>query len=186
MKHFIRRGYDKIYNLIMFKLYSVKCGKNMVINGRIRISNNIEFGDNVTINSGKHYNKIGGQTYTSMITNKNGRIVIGNNVGISNSSFFSMNSIIIGNNVMIGGSCKIYDTDFHSIVYDDRINGNINIKTSPLIIKDGAWIGGHCIILKGVTIGYHSVVAAGSVVTKSIPDNEVWGGNPAHFIKKIK
>ena len=51
-------------------------------------------------------------------------------------------------------------------------------------IEDGAFIGTNAIICKDVRIGKNSVVAAGSVVTKDIPANEVWGGNPARFIKK--
>lgn len=51
-------------------------------------------------------------------------------------------------------------------------------------IREGAFIGAHCVILKGVTIGKNAVVGAGSVVTKSIPDNEIWAGNPAKFIRK--
>jgi acetyltransferase-like isoleucine patch superfamily enzyme len=41
------------------------------------------------------------------------------------------------------------------------------------------------LILKGVTVGKYSIVAAGSIVTKSIPPNEIWGGNPAKFIRRI-
>jgi acetyltransferase-like isoleucine patch superfamily enzyme len=55
----------------------------------------------------------------------------------------------------------------------------------PVTIKEGVWLATRCIILPGVTIGEHSVVAAGSVVTKDIPARELWGGNPARFIKKI-
>lgn len=58
-------------------------------------------------------------------------------------------------------------------------------KTKPVIIKDGAFIGTDCIILKGVTIGEKSVIGAGSVVTKSVPDGEIWAGNPAKFIRKV-
>lgn len=57
--------------------------------------------------------------------------------------------------------------------------------TSPVVIKDGAFIGAHCIILKGVTIGENSIVGAGSVVTKSIPDGEIWAGNPVKFIRRV-
>ena len=77
---------------------------------------------------------------------------------------------------------KIWDTDFHAIEYNDRCK-NVNIKSAPIFIKEGAFIGACSIILKGVTIGKHSVIGAGSVVTKNIPDNEIWGGNPARFIK---
>ena len=65
-------------------------------------------------------------------------------------------------------------------------NENINIIDKPVRIKSGAWIGGHSIILKGVTIGKNSVIGAGSIVTHDIPDNEVWAGNPAKYIKKFK
>lgn len=58
--------------------------------------------------------------------------------------------------------------------------------TSPVVIKDGVFIGAHCIILKGVTIGEKSIIGAGSVVTKSIPDGEIWAGNPAKFIRRIE
>ena len=67
-----------------------------------------------------------------------------------------------------------------------RISQNdTDIKSAPVLIKEGAFIGAHSIILKGVTIGKHSIIGAGSVVTKSIPDGEIWAGNPARFIRKI-
>lgn len=69
--------------------------------------------------------------------------------------------------------------------YEDRIHGDKNINAAPIMIKDGAFIGTRSIILKGVTIGERSIVEAGSVVTKSIPHDEVWAGNPAQFIKRL-
>ena len=56
---------------------------------------------------------------------------------------------------------------------------------SPVVIEDYVWIGMNSIILKGVTIGKGAVVAAGSVVTKSVPPMTVVGGNPAEVIKKV-
>ena len=53
-------------------------------------------------------------------------------------------------------------------------------------IKEGAFIGTRCLILKGVTIGKGAVVGAGSVVTKDIPDGEIWAGNPAKFIRNVE
>jgi len=111
---------------------------------------------------------------------------IGNNVGISNSSIFCSKGITIEDDVMIGVNCIIMDTDHHSIYYCDRMNGNIGVKSEKIIIKKGAWICGNCIILKGVTIGEKAVLGAGSVLTHSIPDGELWAGNPARFIKKIE
>jgi acetyltransferase-like isoleucine patch superfamily enzyme len=56
---------------------------------------------------------------------------------------------------------------------------------APVHIKEGAWLASRCTILPGVTVGKHAVVAAGAVVTKDVPDYELWGGNPAVKIKEI-
>lgn len=114
-----------------------------------------------------------------------GKLIIGDDSGLSNIHITVRESVIIGKNVYIGSGCKVYDNDFHSINFEERINGDKTVKVAPIIIKDGAFIGAHSIILKGVTIGEKSVIGAGSVVTKSIPDSEIWAGNPARFIKKL-
>ena len=96
--------------------------------------------------------------------------------------------IEIGNNVKIGGNVIIYDTDFHSLKADDRKNGVIdraNTKTKPVLIADNAFIGGHTTILKGVRIGNNSIIGACSLVTRSVPNNEIWAGNPAIKIRDI-
>lgn len=59
----------------------------------------------------------------------------------------------------------------------------IDALSKPIVIEDDVFIGAHSIILKGVNIGQGAIIAAGSVVTKSIPAYETWGGNPA---KKIR
>jgi acetyltransferase-like isoleucine patch superfamily enzyme len=121
----------------------------------------------------------------------NADFLIGNNVGISNSTFVCCKNIIIEDDVLIGGSCRFYDTDFHSLDYVSRTNAykngipDDNIESAPILIKKGAWIGGICLILKGVTIGTKSVIGAGSIVSKDIPDNEIWAGNPVKFIRKL-
>ena len=161
---------------------------SFIIDGLIKIINNgnIVIGNKFIANSGKNKNPIGGDTILRLVTKKSGKIIIGNNVGISNSTIVCWNRITIGDYVYIGGGCKMWDTDFHSIdPIERRHKGDRKIKTAPIIIKDYAFIGGSSIILKGVTIGKNSIIAAGSIVTKDIPDNEIWGGNPAKFIRKI-
>jgi acetyltransferase-like isoleucine patch superfamily enzyme len=59
------------------------------------------------------------------------------------------------------------------------------LKTAPVIIEDNVWIGMNAVILKGVTIGENSVVAAGAVVSKSVPANVVVAGNPAVIVKEL-
>ena len=117
---------------------------------------------------------------------KTGKVFIGDHCGISNSALFCFQEIQIGNYVMIGGGCKIYDSDFHSLILENRISIlDTDIKSRTVNIKEGAFIGAHSIILKGTTIGKKSIIGAGSVVSGVIPDGEVWAGNPAKFIRKV-
>jgi acetyltransferase-like isoleucine patch superfamily enzyme len=84
------------------------------------------------------------------------------------------------------GTFCIWDTDFHPIQFEERRANDITkITSAPIEIADDVFIGANSIILKGVSIGSRAVIGAGSVVTKNIPDDEVWAGNPARFIKKI-
>jgi len=92
-----------------------------------------------------------------------------------------MAEVKIGDNCMIGPNVGIY-TAGHSIEPKDRNKSGYAI---PIVIGNDVWIGGSCTILAGVTIGDNSIVAAGSVVTKSIPENTVVAGNPARVIKNI-
>jgi len=179
---------NSVVNLINFVRKDVRIQKGAVIKGKIYIENQgaISIGTNFHANSGGAYNPIGGDTVLRLVTFGQGRLDIGNNVSISNSTLCCEQSICIQDNVFIGGGCRIWDSDFHSIDKGIRNSGkDQSYKKSPILIKSSAFIGGGVIILKGVTIGEGAVVGAGSVVTKSIPNNEVWGGNPASFIKVL-
>lgn len=146
-------------------------------------------GDNFTMNNGMRYNPIGYPQPCMMVVTQGAKLIIGKNVGISQTSLICHHSITIGDNVKIGGGVKIYDTDFHSLDPDIRKNKELDIqskKVAPVIIGNNVFIGAGSIVLKGVTIGDNSIVGAGSVVSRDIPSNEIWGGNPVKFIKKIK
>ena len=66
-----------------------------------------------------------------------------------------------------------------------RKSDDTHTKTAPIYIGKNAFIGTGVYILKGVSVGKNSIVGAGAVVTKNIPDNEIWAGNPAHYIKRV-
>lgn len=92
------------------------------------------------------------------------------------------NGIIIGNDVLIAGHCLLIPSNH---IFSD-INIPINQqgeKSLGIIIEDDVWIGAGCKILDGVLIGKGAIIAAGSVVNKSIPPNTIVGGVPAKFIK---
>ncbi|WP_405611265.1 acyltransferase [Polaribacter sp. Asnod1-A03] len=180
---------SKIINYLKFRIFDIKFGKNSTVNGSLFLKGkgSTVIGDNVIINSSYFKNPIGGQTFTSIVVAHKAKLKIGNNVGMSNCAIFCSEEIVIEDFVFIGGNCKIYDTDFHSIYIEDRKKiPETGIKKEKVLIKEGAFIGASSIILKGVEIGEKSVIAAGSVISKNIPDNEIWGGNPAKFIKKIE
>lgn len=178
-----------IINMIISKFHPTISGSKMRINGVLyrRGRGTLQIGENVTINSSKHSNFLGGNSYSTIFVNKGKKIKIGNNVGISNATIICYEKILIEDNVLIGADVKIYDTDFHSLEFQCRqsIETDIAYKKS-IKIEKGAFIGAHSIILKGVNIGENSVVGAGSVITKSIPKNEIWAGNPAKYIRKLK
>ena len=181
---------DCIYNTYLLKYYGVHIGKKTKIKGRIKIkaekNGKICIGENCILNSGSKNNLIGAGNELSFWI-KNGEICIGNNVGISNVGFVSDKKIIIEDDVFVGGGTIIYDTDFHSLKLKERLKhkDDRDIHCEEVTIKEGAFIGANVIILKGVTIGRESIIGAGSVVTRAVPDYEIWAGNPAKFIRKI-
>ena len=186
--HTVKKAPSRLYNYLLLKYRHVQYGSNFKVNGRLFcVSNSINgivIGNNVSINSCRASNPIGGDTRTHLFSKGNAKIRIGNNCGISNATIFACESITIGNSVLLGGGAKIYDSDFHWLNFERRIKETGGVSL-PVIIKDGAFIGAHSLILKGVTIGERSIVGAGSVVTKDIPDGEIWAGNPAKFIRKV-
>lgn len=112
-------------------------------------------------------------------------IFFGDNCEVNmNCIFLDDNKIIIGNHVLIAPNVQIY-TALHPLNGTIRFNKDYNYvktKTLPVCIKDHSWIGGGAIILPGVTIGENVVIGAGSVVTKSIPDNTIAYGNPCRVV----
>lgn len=119
---------------------------------------------------------------------RNAKLTIGKYSGMTNTTIQCHESITIGNHVNIGASCMIMDSNFHSTNWQDRLDRKKDIenhRNAPVVIGNVVFIGARSIICKGVTIGDHAMIAAGSVVVTDVPANEVWGGNPARFIKKI-
>lgn len=181
-----------VYNRWTLNHYGVEYGTNLHIKGRIMIikkkieGGTIKFGDNLYINSSMRFNPVGGVRSVLALFTEDGSIEIGHNTGMSNVVIGAFESVEIGANVSIGGGAKIFDSDFHSLSFSDRMKvPDTHFLTKPVIIEDGAWIGTDVLVLKGVTVGKEAVVGGGSVVTKDVPAGQVWAGNPAHFIKNV-
>lgn len=116
----------------------------------------------------------------SVLKASSGNIAIGKSVYINrNSMIVSKTSIEIGDDVTIGPGVYIYDHD-----HDMHHRGSY--VTSPVIIGKKTWIGAGTIILKGVTIGCNCVIAAGSVVSRNVEDNQVFVQKRQSEIKPIQ
>lgn len=117
------------------------------------------------------------------INNAVGDVVIGDytRIGIHNTI---IGPVCIGNHVNLAQGITVTALNH---IFDDKTKriDEQGITTKPIIIGDDVWIGANAVILPGVTIGKHCVVAAGAVVTKNVPDNTIVGGVPAKEIKKI-
>jgi len=110
--------------------------------------------------------------------------IIGKNCSPMDALFDCESQITLGDNVAFGHDVKLLTTKHDYTKFGaERM---IQSTSLPIIIKDGVWIASSAIILGGVTIGEHAVIACGSVVTEDVPPYEVWGGVPARFIKEIE
>lgn len=154
----------------------------------VAIGGSFSVGYNLTMNNGIVGNPIGCFDRCTFFVDNGASLQIGSNLGISQAALICHLSIQIGDNVKIGGGARIYDTDFHSLDPLLRLNSATDFATKgklPVVIENNVFIGAHSTILKGVKIGQNSIIGACSVVTKSVPDNEIWAGNPARFIRKV-
>lgn len=107
---------------------------------------------------------------------------VGDDVYVGFSTYLGNGSIVLGNQVLIGNHVSITPSNHLAKNGSFRFGGSVDSK---IFIGDGAWIAAHSCILSGVSIGAGSLVAAGSVVTKSIPERVVVAGVPARIIKDL-
>lgn len=117
------------------------------------------------------------------INNAVGDVVIGDNtrIGIHNTI---IGPVTIGSHVNLAQGITVTALNHNFKDTTLRIDEQ-GISTQPVIIGDDVWIGANAVILPGVTIGKHVVVAAGAVVTKDVPDNCIVGGVPAKMMKRL-
>ena len=119
--------------------------------------------------------------FAPFFTNFGRYISIGKNVFINHAcSFLDMGGITIGDNVLIGPKVNLVSEN-HPIDPSQRKS----LIGKPIIIKNNAWLGAGATILPGITVGENSIVAAGAIVTKDVPDNTIVAGNPAKPIRNI-
>ncbi len=128
-----------------------------------------------------------------LVVDGDGLIKIGNNCSIGkNTSIRSSKSIEMGNHVLISAEVIVLDNNSHSLDYLERRKdidfsryGYKTAQSKSILIGNDVWVGRRALILKGVRIGDRSIIAAGSVVTKDVPEDCVMAGNPAIIVKHL-
>jgi acetyltransferase-like isoleucine patch superfamily enzyme len=145
---------------------------------------------------GKHVSCYAG---CSFAIGRHGQCTIGDFTLLNGALIMAEERIDIGSYCLISWNVGIADSDFHPLEPAQRLidaqalapffkdrPARPRLKTAPVKIGDNVWIGMNAVILKGVIIGDNSVVAAGSVVTKSVPPNTIVAGNPAAAVKTFQ
>jgi len=125
---------------------------------------------------------VSGRTFDKPVLSIGNRVFLGHDVEISCNR-----EVVIEDDVMVAGCCRISDNDGHSVDMERRINGMPPSpdEVHPVRICRGAWIGFRSFILKGVTVGEGAVVGANSVVTRDVPPHTVVAGSPARVVMAI-
>jgi len=111
---------------------------------------------------------------------------IGDNSSISSyTTIYAAFGVKIGKNCLISSNCGISSINHIQNSLNRRRDDIEGLFCKPVIIGDNVWIGMNACILPGIEIGDNSIIGSGSVVTRNVPSNEVWAGNPARCIKKL-
>lgn len=159
----------------------ISAGKNLILDDGVYLnalsSNGIKMKDNVSIARNTTI------LCTGVIAHKGIGVSIGNNTGINANVFIAgQGGVDIGDNVLIGPGVKIFSEN-HVYSRPDLIIKDQGVTRTGVVIENNCWIGANVTILDGVTIGEGCVIAAGSVVTRSVPANSVVKGIPAKVMK---
>jgi len=151
-----------------------KKGKHTLIRRRTRMDvlpfNDFQIGSDSTIED------------FATINNGVGAIIIGDRTRIGLGCVL-IGPVTVGNDIMFAQNIVVSGLN-HGYQDITKPISKQAVETKPIIIEDEVWIGANSVITAGVTIGKHSVIAGGSVVTKSVPAYSVVGGNPARILRK--
>lgn len=158
-----------------WQVMGVKIGKGTLLSKcKITWPNKIKLGKNCIIEHNVFFKHDG-------IYSDGRSIIIGDNTFLGNNCEFNIkNNINIGNNCLIASGCKFIDHNHGKET--NRLMRLQKCDESPIIINDNVWLGVNVVVLKGVSIGSGAIIAANTLVNKSIPENEIWAGTPARKI----
>ena len=173
----------------MLRGLGVDFGSNLILKGLPSVhrfpGSSIVIGRNVMLISYTADTALGVNHAIKIETLANGAsLVIGDDVGISGGSICAQVDVRIGARCMLGANVTIADTDFHPLAAKRRYASE-GVRAAAVEIGEDVFLGSNVMVLKGVRIGAHSVIGAGSVVTRDIPPNAVAAGNPCRVLRLL-
>jgi acetyltransferase-like isoleucine patch superfamily enzyme len=185
--------YQSVVGVLKFWMCGVTTGRGTIFRGSVRLyrwrGRGVHVADNVVFSSDPQANPLsrGGHVALAVLSD-DAFISIGRDTGLSSCSIVAAIGVEIGREVLIGAGATIMDTDFHVVHSAERRYNRAGKLPgcAPIRIGDNVWIGAEAKVLKGVVIGDHSVVAAGSVVVESVPPMSIVAGVPARLIGRVK
>jgi len=173
---------------------------------------NVQFGEGFYCESAQIFRKLRNEKSGAVIIGRHvscyagcsfsvgeqGQCTIGDFTLLNGALIMADERIEIGSHCLVSWNVGIADSDFHPVAPAQRLidsralapyfagrPARPKLKTAPVMIGDNVWIGMNAVILKGVIVGENSIIAAGSVVTKSIEANVVVAGNPAVVVRQL-
>lgn len=146
----------------------------------------LRIGDGCEFRSAKWSNAVGVNRPCILSTNGATSVLeIGSRCGFTGTIIGCASHISLGDRVMCGANVTITDCDWHSINWRDRAAG-LPGEAIPVVIGDDVWLGMNVTVLKGVEIGSRTVVASGSLVTRSLPPGVIAAGQPARVVRMLE
>lgn len=177
------RGLLQVVGRVKFSAYGVRVGRALRASSvGILNKGGITVGDNVSMRGrpqGTNY-ACSLRTYYS-----EARIEIGDRARLNGAVIHCNCHVRLGSDVWLGPGVIVCDNDSHPPVLSMHLRDG-RPPEGPIVIEDCVWIGMRSMILKGVTIGRNTIVAAGSVVTRNLPANVLAGGSPARVIRDLR
>jgi acetyltransferase-like isoleucine patch superfamily enzyme len=162
--------------LVFYRLKGVEHGGMPYIQGRLpRVSARGE------VRVGRRFRVDGLQAQVDFGAGPRGHLLVGDDVFFNRgSTVFAAERVEIGDNTRIADHVTVHDTDFH------EVEQGAPVRVAPVRIGRNVWIGRNAVVLPGVTIGDHAVVAAGSIVTRDVPPRTLVAGNPATARRELR
>lgn len=177
----------------LWRFHGIILGKGIIWYGKPILSkvngSSITIGEGCRICSRSNQTALGVNHPVILRTLQPGaKLEIGSGVRMSGTTICAAKCVTIGNRCVIGANVTIVDTDFHSLdpIIRSSLKDDMFASNKPVLLGDDVFIGGNSMILKGVKIGNGSIIGAGSIVSRSIPENTIVAGNPATPLNEVQ